>query len=88
MDTLIGPNTVNTLPPATVGAFIDHGTIDGRALGSEAGGAEAVLQAFRAVGGDVDAVTTDLLDEGVRKFADSYVDMLDTLRRKIELITG
>jgi transaldolase len=88
VDTLIGPNTVNTLPPATVDSFIDHGTIDGAALGNDATGAEALLQAFRAVGGDIDAVTDELLEEGVRKFADAYVDMLDTLRRKIETITG
>ena len=88
VDTLIGPNTVNTLPPATVNSFIDHGTVDGAALGRDAAAAEATLQAFRAVGGDIEAVTDELLEDGVKKFADSYVDMLDTLRHKIEIITG
>ncbi len=88
VDSLIGPNTVNTLPPATVTSFIDHGTIDGSALGHDVAGAEAILQAFRAAGGDMDAVTSQLLEEGVEKFADSYVDMLDTLRRKIDNIAG
>ncbi len=88
VDSLVGPNTVNTLPPATVDAFIDHGEIDSSAVGSNAADAEATLQAFRAVGADLDLVTDELLKEGVEKFADSYVDMLDTLRRKIDSITG
>ena len=88
VDTLVGPNTVNTLPPATVDAFIDHGEIDSAAVGSNAEEADASLHAFRAVGADLDLVTDELLKEGVEKFADSYVDMLDTLRRKIETITG
>jgi len=88
VDTLVGPHTVNTLPPATVDAFVDHGTVDGQALGSNPDVAEAELQAFRAAGADLDSVTEELLTEGVEKFADSYVDMMDTLRRKIEIITG
>lgn len=87
VDTLVGPDTVNTLPPATVDAFIDHGEIDPTAVGSDPEDAEATLHAFRAVGADLDIVTEELLQEGVEKFADSYVDMLDTLRRKIETIT-
>ena len=84
VDSLVGPKTVNTLPPATVDAFIDHGTIDRTAVETGADESEATLQAFRAVGGDLNAVTAELLADGVEKFADSYVDMLDTLRRKIE----
>jgi len=87
VDSLIGPNTVNTLPPATVDAFIDHGEIDSTAVGSDAAAAEATLHAFRAVGADLEAVTDELLAEGVEKFADSYTDMLDTLRRKVEAIS-
>ncbi len=88
VDSLVGPKTVNTLPPATVDAFIDHGQIDGSALDNGADTAEATLHAFRAVGADMNGVTEELLREGVEKFADSYVDMLDTLRHKIETITG
>jgi len=88
VDSLVGPETVNTLPPATVDAFIDHGKIDRAALGAGADGAEAALQAFRAAGADLDRVTTELLEEGVAAFADSYTDMLATLRRKIEAIKG
>lgn len=86
VDSLVGPNTVNTLPPATIDAFVDHGTINPSAVASNAAKAEATLHAFRAVGGDMDRVTEELLQEGVEKFADSYVDMLDTLRNKIEAI--
>lgn len=88
VDSLIGPNTVNTLPPATVDAFLDHGVVDASAVGKNAAEAEATLHAFRAVGADLDQVTSELLQEGVEKFADSYVDMLDTLRRKIEAVTA
>ncbi len=88
VETLVGSQTVNTLPPATVEAFLDHGSIDPAAVTSAVGDAEGALQAFRAVGGNVDVVTAELLQEGVEKFADSYVDMLATLRRKMEAITG
>lgn len=88
VDTLVGPSTVNTLPPATVDAFIDHGTIDSAAVGRAPEESEATLQALRGVGVDMDALTQELLTEGVGKFADSYLDMLKTLGRKIETITA
>lgn len=87
VDTLIGPSTVNTLPPATVDAFVDHGTI-AATVDEAPEESEATLQALRSVGVNMDALTQELLAEGVGKFADSYLDMMDTLRRKIESITG
>jgi len=84
VESLVGSRTVNTLPPATVDAFLDHGEIDPNAVGAAANQAEATLQAFRAVEADMNEVTAELLTEGVDKFADSYIDMMDTLRRKIE----
>ena len=88
VDSLVGPSTVNTLPPATVDAFVDHGVVDSTAVTTEVEDAEATLQAFRAVGANLDEVTEELLSDGVRKFADSYNDMLATLRQKMESITG
>ena len=76
VDELIGPNTVNTLPPATVDAFRDHGTIDERALTTNVADAQTHFDALAAVGVDVDAVTAELQVEGVASFAKAFDGLL------------
>ena len=85
VEELIGPETVNTIPPETAEAFRDHG----RARASLEEGleeAEEQLQALAALGIDLGLVTRELQDEGVRKFADSFDELLATLERKREEI--
>lgn len=84
VESLIGPNTVNTLPPNTIEAFKDHGTIDPDALTTGVDEAEARLQELAEVGVDFDRVTDELQTEGVDAFADSYNDLLATLADKME----
>lgn len=86
VDSLIGPNTVNTLPPATIDAFKDHGRIDATALSTGVDEAQDRVDALGSVGVDFSEVTDELQSEGVEAFADSYDDLLDTLSAKISAL--
>jgi transaldolase len=81
VDTLIGPETVNTMPLETVEAFQDHGTV---ALTVEEGldEAESLMRELGRVGVDVDDVTETLEEEGVQKFDDSFQELLAGIRAK------
>jgi transaldolase/glucose-6-phosphate isomerase len=83
LDTLIGPETVNTVPPATLAAFRDHGT----AAATLQTGLEEARHAFEGVGAlgiSVDQVTAELEAEGVKAFVDAFDALLQTVddRRK------
>lgn len=80
-DNLIGPQTVNTLPPDTIAAFLDHGAV-APTLTSDLIAARAHLDALGRLGIDLDKVTHELLDEGVKKFADPFNELLDAIRAK------
>ncbi|MGB2897355.1 MAG: transaldolase [Anaerolineales bacterium] len=81
VDSLIGPETVNTVPPATLEAFIDHGTI-ARTLELDVDAAEAELQQLSELGIDLDDITDQLLKEGVDAFAKSFRSMLASIEGK------
>lgn len=81
VEELIGANTVNTLPPATLEAFRDHGEV--RASVTEnAADAERVLSALESHGVSLQAVTDTLLAEGLASFEQSFVTLLSGLNRK------
>ena len=82
VDELIGPNTVNTIPPATVDAFRDHGTIDATALTSDVDAAERHFESLTALGVDVDAITEELQVEGVASFADAFNGLLAAIEEQ------
>ena len=86
---LIGPETVNTLPPETLEAFRDHGVVEPRLL---AGHEEAAAQLERlaSVGVDLDEVTAALQREGIVKFAQPFDRLLETLdgKRAALLVRG
>ncbi|MCH9682761.1 MAG: bifunctional transaldolase/phosoglucose isomerase, partial [Deltaproteobacteria bacterium] len=67
VEELIGPSTVNTVPPKTFEAFADHGTAT-NALAQDVDGAARAIAELDAVGVDLDDVTTVLLDRGVVAF--------------------
>jgi transaldolase len=81
VDDLIGPETVNTMPEETIGAFQDHGTV---ALTLEQGIDEAkrVFEQLAEAGVDYDDVTRVLEEEGVQKFEDSFSELLDGIRAR------
>jgi len=83
VDNLIGPNTVNTLPPATLEAFLDHGRV---ALTLETGLEEvrAQLSGLSELGVDLDTITQKLQDDGVDAFAKSFETLMASITRKRE----
>jgi transaldolase len=81
VDSLIGPDTVNTLPEPTIAAFEDHGTL-ARTIDSGVGDAEAVMHALAEVGVDMDDVGRTLEDQGVASFHESFAHVLQVLDTK------
>lgn len=83
VDTLIGPNTVNTMPPQTLEAFQDHGT-PAVTVRNDLNAAQRVLADLADAGISMDEVTSELEAEGVKKFADSFAELLAVIaeRRK------
>ena len=81
VDTLIGPDTVNTLPDATVEAFLDHGTV-ARTVDADSDDARATLDRVESLGIDLDDVSKTLEDEGVAAFSKSFDEMLQALHDK------
>ncbi len=78
VDQLIGPDTVNTLPDATLEAFTDHGTL-ARTVDADPIAAQLLLHRVTEVGVDLDAVSDRLEDEGVSAFVKSFDDLLESL---------
>src|SRR5207253_8314036 len=70
VEELIGPNTINTVPPATLDAFRDHGT-PRDSLEEDVDDARRVLEELEKSGISLDAITADLVKDGVKLFADS-----------------
>ncbi len=87
VDQLIGPHTVNTTPPATLDAFRDHGTV---ALTVEDGLEESrgQLAQLAELGVDLEAITQDLLDDGVAGFAASFDSLLASIQGKVDQLRG
>jgi transaldolase len=81
VDSLIGSDTVNTLPEATIAAFEDHGTI-ARTIDRGVAHAEAVMEALAEVGVDMDDVGRTLEDQGVASFHQSFAHVLQALEHK------
>jgi transaldolase/glucose-6-phosphate isomerase len=81
VDSLIGPETVNTVPLETLNAYRDHGEPAPR-LEEEVDEARQVLDRLPELDIDIDAVTQQLEDEGVEKFTASYDQLMTTLKEK------
>jgi transaldolase len=81
VEELIGPDTVNTLPPATLEAFRDHGEVR-RSVTEQVADAERALAALESHGVSLQTVTDTLLAEGLASFEQSFVTLLAGLARK------
>ncbi len=82
VEDLIGRDTVDTMPVETVAAFQDHGEVRGDTVMENVAEAHELLAALAKVGVDYDDVTETLELEGVQKFADSFVELLEGVRAK------
>ena len=81
---LVAAGTVNTMPEATLHAVADHGRVRGDSVTPEHAGAHAAMAALAAAGIDYANVVAVLEDEGVRKFEDSWSELLDSVRHALE----
>jgi transaldolase len=81
IERLVAPLTVNTMPEATLNAFADHGQIGGRTA-MDGDDCEAVLMRFAKAGIDVDALATQLQDEGADSFVKSWNELLGVISSK------
>ena len=87
MDDLIGPDTVNTLPEATLEAFEDHGIV-ARTIDADLDDAAAALERLAEVGVDLSGVAEVLEAEGVAAFAKSFDELLETLAGRATELTA
>jgi transaldolase len=81
VDNLIGPDTVNTLPPATLDDFLDHGKVDAT-VETDVDGARMRMAELAELGIDLDAITDKVLDEGVAAFAKSFEGLIASIAEK------
>jgi transaldolase len=82
VEELIGPETVNTMPLETIEAFQDHGEVRGDTVLEGIDEARALLTQLADAGVDYDDVTDTLEAEGVQKFADSFDQIVESIRAK------
>lgn len=77
VEPLIGPETVNTLPDATLAAFIDHGQVSGNTVAQGADAAAAHIAALAALGLDLDVLGERLQQDGLAQFATAFGKLLE-----------
>ncbi len=82
VETLIGPDTINTMPQNTMEAFKDHGKVS-RTVDADLASAKKVMADLKAVGIDLKAVTDQLEEEGIAGFTKSYDALIDDLGKKV-----
>lgn len=81
VDQLIGPDTVNTMPLKTMDAFREHGVV-APTLTQDIEGARHILAETERLGLDLARVTADLVEDGVRQFADAADELLAAVEKK------
>ena len=80
---LVAPDTVNTMPEATIKATADHGTLHGNTIDGTYDASRQVFADLEALGISYDDVVQVLEDEGVAKFAVSWNELLETIRKEM-----
>ena len=78
VEELIGPETVNTMPPQTLVAFLDHGVVE-ETLEKDLAAAIGCFEDLEEIGISMQKVTDELLDEGVKAFADAFTVLLEAI---------
>ena len=87
LEALIGPDTITTVPPATLDAFRDHGRVRTTLGTREEQDAERALAAAARLGIDIDAIGEQLLADGIEAFAASFEELLATIAGKRRLLS-
>jgi transaldolase len=86
VDNLVGENTVNTMPPETIAACIDHCDIEDR-IEMDIDAAYKVIDQVKAVGLDLDQIMMELQTEGVDKFVKPFASLMASLENKVKQLT-
>ena len=86
VEELIGANTVDTMPPATIEAFADHGAVE-KTVDKKVAAAEGLLKEIEAAGIPVREVTEKLLVDGIASFQKSFDELIAGLESKIGSLT-
>ena len=81
---LAAPDTVNTMPEATLDAVADHGRIKGDAISGSYADARKVIDALNELGISYDDVIEVLETEGVQKFEDSYAQLAESVKGQLD----
>ena len=84
VEELIGPDTVDTIPPATFDAFRDHG-VPRASLTENIEAAKQTMQSLAAAGISMKEVTDKLTDDGVRLFAEAFDQLLDAVEKRAKV---
>jgi transaldolase len=79
VDELIGPDTVNTVPPATLAAFLDHGNVHPGSLMENVAESKQQISDLETLGVSFYTVTGELEQEGVKSFADAFTALLNAV---------
>ena len=87
VDELIGADTVNTVPPATMDAYRDHGR-PRNSLEEDVAGAEMAMKGLAAAGVSIDEITARLVEDGVRLFADAADQLYAAVQKKRRTVLG
>ncbi|HEX2151703.1 MAG TPA: bifunctional transaldolase/phosoglucose isomerase, partial [Stellaceae bacterium] len=87
VEELIGPDTVNTMPPATMDAFRDHGT-PRASLEEDIDGARAIMDGLEEAGISIDEITARLVEDGVKLFADAADQLYAAVQKKRRTVLG
>jgi transaldolase len=87
VDTLIGPDTVNTMPDGTIADFQDHGTV-ARTVDTHLDEADQTVAGLADAGIDMADVSATLEDEGVSSFAKSFDELMQSLTDKANRLSS
>jgi transaldolase len=86
--TVIGKDTVNTMPPNTLDALLDHGAVKPDTIHADVPGARALVAELDSAGISLQAVCDQLVADGVKSFAQSFKEMLDAIAAKHEALAA
>ncbi|MGV8996170.1 MAG: bifunctional transaldolase/phosoglucose isomerase [Parvibaculaceae bacterium] len=81
IEALVGQDTVDTIPPATMDAFRDHGEVNADAVEQDIAGAIAILAEVESLGISIKEITDKLVIEGVQQFSDSFDKLFESVAR-------
>jgi transaldolase/glucose-6-phosphate isomerase len=88
VETLLGPDTVNTMPDETIDALADHGKLEQNTIEHGADTAAKVFEDLKKFGIDIDFVTQQLENDGVKKFIEPYNQLMTGLAEKTAKFLG